>query len=514
MKKLLPLLVLTASLHAQSKWASFGPDGKLHYASSPTGDHIPDFSQSGYEAGGVALPHVATAIKLSPSGKDDTAAIQQAIDKVSAMPLKDNFRGAVELNAGTFHCDGTLHISASGVVLRGAGQNATTIEMTGDPHKGIELAGKLTEEPAGASTYATDAYIPFGAKTIHVADAKDLHPGDIVRITKPVTPEWVAFMGMDKLSRPGREEHWIGNDHLTTRRRIAAINGNAVTLEVALMDNYDAKFFAERKVTVESVHVKGQIDHVAVESLHLKAPARSIPLDEPHFDGIFLRDAADAWVRDVELEDVTNGLSVESGTVRVTVEHVNVTQHKPITSSAKNFQFMTNGQQILLDHITGTGNSVFYFATQARQQGPVVVLHCHFDGDGRIEPHQRWASGLLVDNCEVPHGGIDMINRGIMGSGHGWTIGWPVVWNSSAQFFIIQQAPGTLSWSIGNHGEQREQAMPTAKSGSREHNPPLPHSIIESQNKPVKPKSLYLEQLYERLGTQALKNIGYGDKDR
>jgi len=36
-----------------------------------------------------------------------------------------------------------------------------------------------------------------------------------------------------------------------------------------------------------------------------------------------------------------------------------------------------------------------------------------------------------------------------------------------------------------------------------------PQGIIESQDKPVSPISLYLKQLSERLGTQAAKNAGY-----
>jgi hypothetical protein len=36
-----------------------------------------------------------------------------------------------------------------------------------------------------------------------------------------------------------------------------------------------------------------------------------------------------------------------------------------------------------------------------------------------------------------------------------------------------------------------------------------PQGILDSQEKPVAPASLYLEQLKERLGPQALENIGY-----
>jgi hypothetical protein len=39
--------------------------------------------------------------------------------------------------------------------------------------------------------------------------------------------------------------------------------------------------------------------------------------------------------------------------------------------------------------------------------------------------------------------------------------------------------------------------------------PILPQGIIDSLDAPVAPASLYLEQLRERLGTPAIKNIGY-----
>jgi hypothetical protein len=63
----------------------------------------------------------------------------------------------------------------------------------------------------------------------------------------------------------------------------------------------------------------------------------------------------------------------------------------------------------------------------------------------KLQPHQRWSTGLLVDNRAVPNGGIHLINRGVMGSGHGWTMGWGIVWNSIASDFIIQHAPGTIT---------------------------------------------------------------------
>ena len=120
---------------AQSKWAGLGADGKMVYSRLSTGDRIPDFSFAGYKNGGVALPTVPAAVKLTPTGGDDTAAIQKAIDRVQKMPLVKGVRGAVELGAGVYQCSGTLTISASGVVLRGAGSGATgtVLQETGSP---------------------------------------------------------------------------------------------------------------------------------------------------------------------------------------------------------------------------------------------------------------------------------------------------------------------------------------------------------------------------------------------
>ncbi|HWX21678.1 MAG TPA: hypothetical protein VN578_17375 [Candidatus Binatia bacterium] len=41
------------------------------------------------------------------------------------------------------------------------------------------------------------------------------------------------------------------------------------------------------------------------------------------------------------------------------------------------------------------------------------------------------------------------------------------------------------------------------------HEPKLPAGIFDSHDSPVAPSSLYLAQLRERLGEQAVKNIGY-----
>jgi hypothetical protein len=91
---------------------------------------------------------------------------------------------------------------------------------------------------------------------------------------------------------------------------------------------------------------------------------------------------------------------------------------------------------------TVKADNVWFVATGAEHSGPIVMLHCTFSGNGRIEGHQRWTTGILLDNCELPDGGINFKNRGAMGSGHGWGSGWSVAWNCVARSLVVQQPPG------------------------------------------------------------------------
>ena len=116
---------------AESEWARIGPDGKLTYKTFSAGDHIMDFSYAGYLGGGVKIPTVPVKMIVTPSGGDDSAAIQEAINQVSQMELQDGFRGAVLLGPGIFNCRRTLTIQASGVVLRGSGSGAAGSTMCG-----------------------------------------------------------------------------------------------------------------------------------------------------------------------------------------------------------------------------------------------------------------------------------------------------------------------------------------------------------------------------------------------
>jgi hypothetical protein len=378
--------------------------------------------------------------------------------------------------------------------------------MTGEPHLAISVGERGSVKVVGSPVRITDAYVPSGSRWLDVSDASGFHAGDRVQIARPVTPEWVHLMGMDALERNGKKETWVKGD-LKTERTVASVAGKRLTLDVPLTDSYDAKFLGPDGASVVKVEDDGQITNVGVEDFRLVAPARHVTLSEKPFNGLQMNGTVDGWLRDLRIIDTTEAVGIGRDSRRVTVEGVDVTQSVPIVGSAKPADFSINGTQILIDRCSATGDSVFYIAVGPGMQGPNVVLNCVFHGNGHVQPHQRWSTGILIDGCQVPEGGIDLMNRGEMGSGHGWTMGWGVAWNNVAKSYLIQMPPGAANWAIGNRGEQLLDRMKTYNPGPEL--PLLPQGFVESQGTPVRPASLYLEQLRDRLGAQAVRNIGY-----
>jgi hypothetical protein len=495
------VLTLTSAdaRQAKSQWVSINTKGEPGYKTTARGDKIMDFSYAGYMGGGVALPAVPVKITLQPIKGDNSDAIQHAVDEVAAMPLVNGFRGAVLLAAGTYETESPINITASGVVVRGSGsgENGTVINLAGKPHACVVVKATINSKLIGNATTITDAYVPCAAISFQVADASVFAVGDTVRITRPVTASWVKFMGMDTLVRDGKKQTWVTGD-ISSERVIRKVDKNRVTVDIPLNDSYDLQYAA---ISVQKVQTSGGISQVGIEKFRIVSPAQPVTITEGHHRAFTMSGLADGWARDIEILNTVNSISIEGK--RITVDHVNIMHTAPTIGAAKPADLNGSGPQVLFNQCTITGDNVFFFATGAKVSGPVVLLNCIFKGNGWIQPHQRWATGVLADNCQVPDGGIDFMNRGTMGSGHGWAIGWAVAWNCTAKSYLNQMPPGAANWVIGSKGEHQFKAIPFQTK------PFLEEGIYDSHGVRVNPSSLYLAQLDARLGKQALKNIGY-----
>ena len=483
---------------AVSQWAHYGATGKLEYQPlDGNGDHIMDFSHAGYMAGGIALPTVAAARTVNPSGGDDTAAIQAALDAVAQLPLVAGARGAVVLAPGVFQASAPLTIGASGVVLRGSGSGAggTEIHMTGAPHNFLVIGGTGSWTIGASPATMTDAYVPAGARSFNVDDASSFKVGDKVLVRRPVTATWVHFMGMDQLVRGGTHQTWLSTSTLIPADRvITAIAGHQITLDVPLADSYDAIYVSPPGANVVGYSFPGRIEQVGLESLRVGAPTLNPPppIDQPLYTLLQVTALLDGWVRDVVALETENSVALSPTVKRLTIDGLTIQRSvAAVATSGYPLEVQYGGSQILVLRSKITGDNLYTYSTVSRETGPNVVLDSAASGiHTRLEPHERWATGFLADNV-VHDDRLDLVNRGTAGSGQGWAIGWGLLWNSGAATIDVEKPPGATNWAIGSMG---------AAVGD---------GTFDSTGTPVTPRSLYLAQLCERLGPQALANIGY-----
>lgn len=499
---LLSPLSHAAGTEASSSWVSYGSDGKLVYKQDELGNRIMDFSTAGYKGGGVALPDVPVVKTLQPSGSDDTSAIQNAINEISAMPLKDGFRGALLLGPGTFLTSKQLNIKTSGVVVRGSGSGngGTVIQMNGAAFLLFNMAGAGTHT-AGVGVNIADSYVPSGTDTISVSSASGFKEGDNVLISRTATKEWIHFMGMDTLVRDGKPQTWIApGSKSTTDRVIKSISGNKITLDAPLTDSFDSKYVGSPVGTVAKYTFPGKISQVGLENLKIQAPAVV-----ERYRAVYMNAIMDSWVRNVIIQDGIDNFTIDKASKRITVDNVAVNHTISSTDSAAPASFTCTGTQILFNKsqandLQNKGKGSWAFVTQNQGSGPIVILNFTSTEKNGIAPHQRWTTGILVDNSKFTNPsndaeGIVFMNRTTAGSGHGWPMGWSVAWNVEAPQILVSQAPGTMNWCVGCVGK---------KMSSKD-----PEGQYDSWGAKVNPQSLYLAQLKERLGPEALTNIGY-----
>jgi hypothetical protein len=434
---------------------------------------------------------------MKPVDGDNTAVIQAAIDEAAK-----HAPAAVLLTAGTYEVAGTLAITHSGVVLRG--ENGTIVRLTGKPHRFLDIRGTGTWQIEGEPAVIEDDYVPAGTNVLRVRTAAAFRAGDRVLIQRPVTADWVHFMGMDTLVRDGKPQTWIKpGSVIRTDRMVKSRANGRLTLDVPLSDALDAKY---GRSTIVRYSFPGRITDVGVENLRVEAPFEDVPISGAQFSLLRMDAVEDAWVRDIDVLETQNGIVIGAGAKRVTFSGVRIAHSKPHSGAAAPADFGVQGTQILIDRCSVSGEGTWPVVTQAEVTGPIVVLNFTADHGG-ISPHQRWATGLLVDHSKFTETterkqGIAFSNRNTAGSGHGWDVGWAVAWNVESPFLLVQQPPGAINWCVGCVGKAIQGVDGVSgKSG--------PMGTFDSPNVPVTPESLYLAQLRERLGAQAVANIAY-----
>ncbi len=393
-------ITLPSTSAPASKWVYYDSGGDLEYQPLDSqGDKIMDFSTAGYGQGAVPIPTAPVEATVSPAGGDDTANIQAAIASVSALPLDSTtgLRGAVLLRAGSYTVSNSLMIAASGVVLRGSGSGTSptdntviTMSPAVTPYPLVVL-GSAASEPSylASSTVITDAYVPSGTLTLHVANTSGLSVGTNVIVTRPVTSAWVSFMGMTAsdlgTNCSSGPCDWIdpGSDELKTDRTITAINGDQITLDAPISDSIDSTYCGVDGATLQAYTFPERITQVGVENLRAIAPVPPTNLvpPTPSYQLVVTYSVLNAWVRSLTAQDTLESIDIDSYSKQVTVSNVAITHTVTQTDDAKFEEFYISGAtQVLMDTVSDAANNMIFFSTSSATQGPNVLRNGSFVG--------------------------------------------------------------------------------------------------------------------------------------
>lgn len=497
------LAPFSASAQEASPMVGAGANGALIYQANARGDQVIDFSSAGYGGGGVAIPQPAATLVAGPVSGDATAAIQAAIDHVSALPLGANgIRGVVQLEAGAYRLDGRLHIRASGVVLRGSGngENGTVLTAAGVSRDAlIEITGQgAATEIEGSRRAIAAQYTPVGARRLTLESAAGFRVGETIRVHRPSTAVWIALLGMDQFEgwRPENRLHWRpGSRDIVWDRRIVAIEGATIVLDAPITTALDADYGGG---FVYRTEFPGRLSNVGVENLRLVSAYDSTRIaDEDHaWFAIAMDKVRDGWIRNISARHfVSYVVNLGPDASRITVQDIDAAAPISEIGGFRRRVYYAAGQQILFNRCrSDEGGHDFSLGHAAA--GPNVFLDCEatnaHDDSGPLE---SWASGALFDNVAVRGGPLRLANRGRDGQGVGWSAANSVLWNCQATSIEAAHPPGAYNLALGCKGYTAGDGVITDARAERF------RDFFRADVMPV--RSLYLAQLTERAGPRA-----------
>lgn len=405
---------------------------------APDGGFLHDFSYAGYHRSEVPLAAAwpgavvdVTDFGASVDADDNTAAFQAAIDA-----LPDG--GAVEIPAGTWRLAGTLTVTASGVLIRGAGIDATRLHFAGATGDTAAIAFRGAPVDTPAVPLATDG--APRSHTVTLADASGFAPGDHVLLDWEITAAFVADHGMAGIWDTGSNGA-LGQRKVFFRREITAVDGDTVTLDVPLRYPALVRDGAALRQDV------GALAECGVEGLSLAtAIDEADALAHPRRHALGMYGVRDCFVRNVGTfapdghEDHLRSGGVEIvGSKRVTVATSSMAhaQHKGDGGAGYAFEVSASSDVLFADDEARDVRHGFIQNWDFGASG-LVFVRCSAEDDvavnpgftvpGRSELHHRLAIATLFDATRDT-AGFAAYNRGEESSNAGHAGTETVFWN-------------------------------------------------------------------------------------
>jgi len=521
------LVTPVAAQVANGEWIYPSSSGNLLYKLDERGQRIADFSNCGYRGGTESLPNVMAMIPqarwvyVNPGEGDDTALIQAAINSVQAFtPDANGWRGVVFLNAGEYQLATTINLTASGVVLKGAGDSPTTgTRLRATDRRNYQLINASgsggTTTVANTTRNLTQKLVPAGARTFQVDSTAGLSVGHTVRVRRPHTAEWIADMDMDQLGpnsaggEPGDVPWNPTFNGLLFDRVITRIEGNWITVDAPLAQTFELKYGGGQ---IYRYTWSGRIQQVGVEDMYGFSDYASAT-DELHaWTFIRMGSLQHAWVRNITAQYFALNAVLLNGNAKwVTVADSQCLDPISQIIGGRRYSFSNEGAQLTLVVNCYARGGRHDYAIGAAVPGPNAFVlsstgNTTYSDTG---PHHRWSVGGLFDCLRILQE-INVQNRGNSGTGHGWAGGYQAVWNCNAQRFRVRNPPTARNWLVGSIGTISASTTPVGAD------PPGTYDSSGDTGRPVYPRSIYYGQLQQRLKgpNSEFREVWLGDVDQ
>ncbi len=335
---------------------------------------------------------------------------------------------------------------------------------------------------AAGSRRITTAYVPSGAKSFDVDSSAGFAVGDTINVTRTPNDAWITALDMAQYG-------WVASEYrISYERIITGVSGRTITVNIPLVQALENGYGGGEIIKSS---VKGRISNCGVENMLISSYYASDE-DESHgWAAVTLSETMHSWVRRVTARYFGYSCVSLSQAFNSTIEECAQLDPKSITTGSRKYSFyIDKGSFNLFQRCFARGGR-HDFVTGSRVAGPNVFVDGYSTQTyADIGPHHRYATGLLFDN--IQGGETRVQNRGAMGSGHGWAGAQTLFWNciSNTSEFKVESPTGAMNWGIGCKG--------IVQNGA---------GFWESWGAPVTPRSLYFQQLRDRLGAAAVENV-------
>lgn len=462
-----------------------------------------DFSRVGYMWGDKPLPEypVRRVLEAPADGSDMTATIQEALDNIETP-------GAVLLKEGVYNVSGALIIEKNGVVLRGDGEG-TVVVAKGTSKRTLITIGKRTKAIYSDGSRITDDFTPIGQMWVKVKSPAAFAVGDRVAVCCHVNDKWISDIRMDRISQnaKGSVKQWTAKSFILRWERIVmGVKGNKVLLDNPIVMELDSRYYTSAFLEhvewdrtshsgVENMMLVAEYDkNVVIKQPTGKYKGLVYESDENHsWSAVDVMAAEHCWVRGIKSANFAYAqVDMRQGSKNITVKDCISTHPVSLITGSRRDAYHISGGQLCLVERCRAEYDRHGLITGGRVAGPNVFLECEMvNAFTDAGPHQRWASGVLYDNC-VTDNLLAVQDRDGWGTGHGWAGVSFVLWNCEAATLICQNPWVTgKNWCIGCSG---------VKEAGRKYADGIvrPDGEWKSHGKKVAPGSLYRYQLARR----------------